>query len=82
MKDQVKKYLDKHNPDVFGFLEDLNEKPRLRHYERLLTTLIREYKQYANSSMMDTGGDRIFVLAKNENVLYRTIISLQQKLDV
>ena len=82
MKDQVKKYLDKHNPDVFGFLGDLTEKPRLRHYERLLTTLHREYKQYANSFMTDKGGDRIFVLAKNDNILDSTISSLQQKLDV
>ena len=82
MKDQVKKYLDKHNPDVFGFLGDLTEKPRLRHYERLLTLLHREYKQYANSFMMDREGDRIFILAKNENVLDSTIASLQQKLDV
>lgn len=82
MKDQVKKYLDKHNPDVFGFLGDLKEKPRLRHYERLLTLLHREYKQYDNSFMMDREGDRIFILAKNENVLDSTIASLQQKLYV
>ena len=82
MKDQVKKYLDKHKPDVFGFLGDLTEKPRLRHYERLLTLLHREYKQYANSFMMDREGDRIFILSKNENILDTTIASLQQKLDV
>jgi hypothetical protein len=82
MKDQVKKYLDKHNPDVFGFLGNLTEKPRLRHYERLLTSLHREYKQYENSFMVDREGDRIFILAKNENVLDSTIVSLQQKLDV
>lgn len=82
MKDQVKKYLDKHNPDVFGFLGDLKEKPRLRHYERLLTLLHREYKQYDNSFMMDREGDRIFILAKNENILDSIIASLQQKLDI
>lgn len=82
MKDQVKKYLDKYNPDVFGFLGALNEKPRLRHYERLLTSLHREYKQYNNSFMMDREGDRIFVLAKSDNILDSTIQSLQQKLDI
>jgi len=81
MKDQVKKYLDKHKPDVFGFLGALNEKPRLRHYERLLTLLHREYTVYENSFMMDREGDRIFVLAKSENILDSTINSLQQKLD-
>lgn len=81
MKDQVKKYLDKHKPDVFGFLGALNEKPRLRHYERLLTLLHREYTVYENSFMMDREGDRIFVLAKSENILDSTIDSLQQKLD-
>lgn len=82
VKDQVKKYLDRHKPDVFGFLGNLTEKPRLRHYERLLTSLHREYKQYENSFMVDREGDRIFVLAKNENILDSTIASLQQKLDI
>lgn len=81
IKDQVKKYLDKHKPDVFGFLGALNEKHRLRHYERLLTLLHREYTVYENSFMMDREGDRIFVLSKSENVLDSTINSLQQKLD-
>lgn len=81
MKDQVKKYLDAKKPDVFGFLGALNEKPRLRHYERLLTLLHREYKEYDNSFMMDREGDRIFILAKTEDVLDDTIKSLQQKLD-
>lgn len=81
MKAEVKKYIEKHNPDVFGFLGALTEKPRLRHYERLLTLLHREYKQYSNSFMTDRQGDRIFVLAKNENILDSTINSLQQKLE-
>ena len=82
MKNEVKKYLDKYKPDVFGFLGNLTEKPRLRHYERLLTLLHREYKQYENSFMIDREGDRIFILAKHENTLDTTIASLQQKLDV
>jgi hypothetical protein len=81
MKAEVKKYLNKNVPDVFGFLGALTEKPRLRHYERLLTLLHREYSQYNNSFMTDRQGDRIFVLAKNENILDSTINSLQQKLE-
>ena len=44
MKEQVKLYLEHKKPDVFGFMGDLTEKGRLRHYQRLLTLLSRELK--------------------------------------
>lgn len=43
MKEQVKLYLEQKKPDVFGFMGDLTENARLRHYQRLLTVLSREF---------------------------------------
>ena len=79
MKDQVKKYLDKYKPDIFAFLGDLDEKPRLRHYERLLTLLYREYNIYEHSFTIDKQGDRIFVLSKTEKLSDRAIEIIHHK---
>lgn len=68
MKGEVQKYLSKHNPDIFGFMGKLSEKPRLRHYERLLNQLAGLYPVYKLAFMEDKGGERIFVLVNTDKV--------------
>lgn len=82
MKEQVKLYLEHKKPDVFGFMGDLTEKGRLRHYQRLLTILSREFSaSYKYAYTADRGGERIFILSKDEEVLDSVILTLKDKLD-
>lgn len=81
MKDQVTKYLSKVKPDVFGYLGNLDEKPRLRHYERLLNQLRYEHKEYTLAFTEDKGGERFFVLDKtNDKVDNKVLDKLRAKL--
>lgn len=80
MKDQVNKYLTKFNPDVFAFLGNLSEKPRLRHYERLLNQLRLEHKEYVLAYMEDKGGERFFVLDKTNGAVNDELDVLRSKL--
>ncbi len=80
MKVQVNKYLAKFNPDVFAFLGNLSEKPRLRHYERLLNQLRLEHKEYVLAYMDDKGGERFFVLDKTNGAVNDELDVLRSKL--
>lgn len=68
MKHEVQKYIEKFNPDIFGFMGKLSETPRLRHYERLLNQLAGLYPIYKLAFMEDKGGERIFVLVNTDKV--------------
>lgn len=68
MKNEVQKYIEKINPDIFGFMGKLSETPRLRHYERLLNQLAGLYPIYKLAFMEDKGGERIFVLVCTDKV--------------
>ena len=82
MKEQVKLYLVHKKPDVFGFMGDLAEKGRLRHYQRLLTVLNREFStSYSYAYTADRGGERIFILSRDEEVLDSIILALKDKLE-
>jgi len=81
IKEQVKMYLTHKRPDVFGFMGNLEEKGRLRHYQRMLELLSREFKQYKSVYTTDRSGDRIFILSKSEDVLDNVILTLQDKLE-
>lgn len=82
MKEQVKLYLEQKKPDVFGFMGDLTENARLRHYQRLLTVLSREFSStYRHAYTTDRGGERIFILSKDEEILDSVITSLKDKLE-
>lgn len=82
MKEQVRLYLKNKKPDVFGFMGNLEEKGRLRHYQRLLVVLSREFSTvYKFPYTADRGGERIFILSKNEDVLDSVILALKDKLE-
>ena len=68
MKNEVQKYIEKINPDIFGFMGKLSETPRLRHYERLLNQLAGLYPIYKLAFMEDKGGERIFILVCTDKV--------------
>ena len=60
---------------------DLTEKGRLRHYQRLLTILSREFSvSYKYAYTADRDGERIFILSKDEEVLDSVILTLKDKL--
>lgn len=81
MKDQVNKYILKIKPDIFGYIGNLDEKPRLRHYERLLNQLRFEHKEYVLAFMEDKGGERFFVLDKTNGTVDSKILNkLRSKL--
>ena len=67
IKEQVQKYIEYFKPDIFGYMGDLDEKPRLRHYLRMLQDLERKFKFYNDVFTNDLGGERFFVLSKFEN---------------
>ena len=67
IKEQVQKYIEHFKPDIFGYMGDLDEKPRLRHYLRMLQDLERKFKFYNDVFTNDLGGERFFVLSKFEN---------------
>jgi hypothetical protein len=72
-------YLTHKRPDVFGFMGNLEEKGRLRHYQRMLELLSREFKQYESVYTTDRSGDRIFILSKSEDVYRKYSKDIRQE---
>lgn len=67
VKEQVQKYIEHFKPDIFGYMGNLEEKPRLRHYLRMIQDLEKKFKFYNDVFTRDEGGERIFVLSKFES---------------
>lgn len=67
VKEQVQKYIEHFKPDIFGYMGDLEEKPRLRHYLKMIQDLEKKFKFYNSVFTRDEGGERIFVLSKFES---------------
>jgi hypothetical protein len=79
---RINEMTKKTSADVFGFMGDLTEKGRLRHYQRLLTILSREFSgTYKYAYTADRGGERIFILSKDEEVPDSVILTLKDRLD-
>lgn len=68
VKEQVHNYIEHFKPDIFGYMGDLDEAPRLRHYLKMIQALEKKFKFYNIVFTHDDGGERIFVLSKLESI--------------
>lgn len=68
VKEQIRKYLDDNNTDIFSFSVELKDLLVYRTYEFFLRHLTYDYNQYNYAFTTDEGNIRFLVLAKTDNV--------------
>ena len=68
VKEQIRKYLDNNNPDIFSFSVELKDLLVYRTYEFFLRHLTYDYNRYNYAFTTDEENIRFLVLAKTDNV--------------
>ena len=68
VKEQVQKYIEHFKPDIFGYMGDLEEKPRLRHYLRMIQDLEKNLN-FIMMSLLEMKAVKEYLFFQNSKII-------------